>query len=176
MKRMVAVPLVGAGALFFLLGLLFFVGAGGVASRYVLAGIGLVSGAVLIGFGVRLFKQAEAASPEQVLADILELAQRRNGEVAEVEVGAALGRRAAIAPEVFGRLLAARLCDRQVKEGGTFYVFKGLQPRLFVRKCPYCGAEFSIASAATRCPTCGGPIETRAEGQALEGGEYRMDE
>ncbi len=173
MKRGIGVLLAVGGGALFLLGLLFVVGAKGEGSRYLVGAVGLAAGAVALGFGIRWFRAADADSPEQVLAELLAAAGRRNGELSELEIGAALGRRAALAAPILDTLVAQRLCERK----GSSYVFKDLQPRLFVRKCQYCGAETSIASQATRCPRCGGAIGTAAERRDVGAdGAYRMDE
>ncbi|HEY3452709.1 MAG TPA: hypothetical protein VGK67_40565 [Myxococcales bacterium] len=173
MKRGVGVVLAIGGGMLFLLGLLFVVGAAGQGSRYLVGAVGLGAGAVLLGFGIRWFRAADADAPEQILAELLAAAGRRNGELSEMEIGAALGKRAALAVPLLEKLVAQHLCERQ----GSAYVFKDLQPKLFVRKCQFCGAETSIASLATKCPRCGGDIDTRAERKDVgEGGVYRMDE
>jgi len=177
MKRGVAVLLAVGGGLLFLLGLLFVIGAAGRGSRYGVGVAGLGAGAVLLGFGVRWFRAADADSPEQILAELLEAARRRNGELSELEIGAALGRRAALAAPLLERLVAERLCVRKASGSGTAYVFADLQPRLFVRRCQYCGAETSIVSQAIKCPRCGGSVGTAAERREVgDEGAYRMDE
>lgn len=177
MKRLLSILFVLAGGVFFLLGLLFVVGAKGVASRMAIGVIGLGAGAVLVGFGIRWFRAADADSPEQVLADLLEAARRRNGELSQLEIGAALGRRAALAGPILDRLVADRLCERKPAGAGVSFVFKDLQPKLFVRKCSYCGAEASIVSELPKCTRCGAPVATSHERKDVgEDGAYRMDE
>lgn len=177
MKRLLAVIFVVAGVALFALGLLFFVGAKGQASRLGVAAVGLGAGAVLVGFGVRWFRAADADSPEQVLVELLDAARKANGELSELAIGAALGRRAPLAAPVLERLVAERLCERTSRDGGTWYLFKDLQPRLFVRRCEFCGAEMSIASRAVKCPRCGGAIGTGVAKRSPGGdGAYRMDE
>lgn len=176
MKRGLSVLLVVLGAVLFLFGLLFFVGAGGQGYRYAIAAVGLASGAVLIGFGIRWYRAAEADAPEQILAEILAAARKRNGELAEIELGVVLGRRAPRAAPVLAKIVAAGLCERRVKEGGTWYVIRDLQPRLFVRKCQFCGYELSIASEAQKCPRCGGAVASAVARRALSDDAYRMDD
>jgi Zn finger protein HypA/HybF involved in hydrogenase expression len=176
MKRALSVLLVVVGVALLLLGLIFFAGAAGLSSRYVFAAVSLAAGAALAGFGVRWFRAADADAPEQVLAEILEAARRRNGEVAELEVVAALGRRAPLAPPILEKLVQEKLCERKSREGATYYLFRDLQPRLFVRKCEFCAAEMSIASTATKCPRCGGAVASAVARRAVSDGAYRMDE
>lgn len=173
MKRGLGIVLALAGGVLFLFGLLFVVGAKGEGSRYAVGALGLGAGAVLLGFGIKWFRAADADSPAQILSELLAAAGKKNGELSELEIGAALGKRAALALPILDRLVAQRLCE---KKAGA-YVFKDLQPRLFVRKCQFCGAETSIASDATKCPRCGGDVGTTSERKDVGAeGAYRMDE
>lgn len=176
MKRLGAVVLVLLGTGLMLLGLLFLMGAAGRGHRYAVAAAGLCGGAVLVGAGVRLFKSAEAASPEQLRAEILALARRRSGELAWSDVEAALGRRARTARRALAALEEEGLCRWQDKAGASSWVFKDLQPRLLVVRCQYCQAELPLETEARQCPNCGGTLETRVERRSLSDGEYRMDE
>jgi hypothetical protein len=176
MKRVLAMLMCLAGGALFLLGLLFLVGAGGAGHRYAIAVVALGAGAALLGFGVRGFRAADADSPEQILAEVLELARHGNGEVSELEVCAALGRRASLVPPVLAKLVEEKLCERRAKDGSTFYLFADLQPRLFVKKCRYCGAELSIASQAPKCPRCGGELASAVARHAVSADAYKMDE
>jgi predicted RNA-binding Zn-ribbon protein involved in translation (DUF1610 family) len=177
MKRLGSLILTLVGIVLVLLGLLFLVGAAGKASRFVVAALSLGLGGVLVGSGARLFKQAEAASPGRLRSELLALARRRNGELSEADVLAALGPRAAGAAAVLAGLEAEGLCVGQRKDGAAYYVFASLQPRLTVRRCEYCKLEVSLAATETTCPHCGGSIKSQVESRSLSGGQvYRMDE
>ena len=121
MKRPIAVAMVVAGVGLSLLGILFLMGAAGKATRYLVAVLLLALGGVLAGLGVRMFKKADAASPEQLRAEILELARERNGEVSEGDVEAALGRRAAGAGAVLAGMEGEGLCTRRRTPEGSSY-------------------------------------------------------
>jgi Zn finger protein HypA/HybF involved in hydrogenase expression len=177
MRQLGSVLFVLLGVGLVLLGLLFLMAAGGRPYRYGVAVVCLALGGALAGLGVRLFKQAQAASPEQLRAEILALARARSGEVSEADLAAALGTRAERARPVLAALEGERRCQRHAREGATYYVFPELQPRLVVRRCEYCQAEVSIAEEATTCPRCGGTIKTQVERKSLSGGDaYSMDE
>jgi Zn finger protein HypA/HybF involved in hydrogenase expression len=177
MKRLSGALLTAAGVILILLGLLFLVGAGGQARRVVIGVVGLGLGGVAAGFGLRLVKQAAAASPEQVRAEILELARRRSGEIALTDVRAALGRRTDVAREVLEALVAEGACTRHARSGSEYFVFRDLQPRLMERYCEYCEAELPLNQELAKCPNCGGTLETRVASHSLgEGEAYHMDE
>lgn len=178
MKRVLGVLLVVLGVSLVLLGLVFIMGAAGKLHRYVVAVVCLGLGGASAGLGVRLFRQADAASPEQLRAEILALARREDGEVAAAEIAAALGRRAAAADAVMQDLVEQGVCERRSSRGGDDYVFAALQPRLMVRRCQFCEAELPLQGELTRCPGCGGTIATRRETRSVAGAAdvYRMDE
>ncbi|MEW6368306.1 MAG: hypothetical protein AB1714_27055 [Acidobacteriota bacterium] len=177
MKRIACILLVPVGIVSVALGLLFVVGAAGQAARYTVALLLLAAGAILIGVGLRLYKQAEAVSPERLRGEIMEVARRRNGEISWADVEAALGARARHATSVLDTMSAEGLCERLPRAGSWYYVFRDLQPRLAVRTCEYCGAEFRITDATTTCPSCGGQVKTRTEARSVGGADvYKMDE
>jgi predicted RNA-binding Zn-ribbon protein involved in translation (DUF1610 family) len=172
MKRFSGAAMTGAGVLLILLGLLFLVGAGGQTRRVVIGLVGLALGGVMAGSGVRLFKLADAESPEQLRAEILDLARRRNGEVAEDDLAAALGRRLDAARRVLDDLVRDGTCQQRNQGGSIFYIFKDLQPRLAHLVCDYCGAELPISADTDQCPSCGGTIKTRVARHGLSGDDY----
>jgi len=178
MKRLGAVLLTAAGVGLVVLGLLFLMAASGRASRYGVA-VGLLTvGGALAGVGVRLFKQAEASSPEQLRAEILALAKQRGGELGEADLGATLGPRAAGAAAVMAALEGERACRRLLDASGRpRWIFDELLPRLMVARCEYCKAEFPLNEDVKACPQCGGTLKTLLERRALgDEGAYRMDE
>jgi len=177
MKRVLGILLVLCGVSFVLLGLLFIVGAAGRTGRFVAAVVLLALGGAAAGVGVRLYKEAAADSPEQLRAEILDLARRRNGELAEADVAATLGRRAAGADAVLAAMVSEGICERRLAGGASYYLFSELQPRLLVRRCEFCQAELPLQQELTTCPGCGGTIKTQVESRSLAGGDhYRMDE
>jgi hypothetical protein len=40
-----------------------------------------------------------------------------------------------------------------------FYAFPGLEETKVVRRCAYCGNEFSVKTPLHKCPNCGGDLE-----------------
>lgn len=160
MKRLAAVACIVAGVMAAVLGLLFLVGFGGHLSRLVVAGVGLLSGAALIGLGVRWWKQAEAQSPEQLRKDILALAGRKGGSLTEAEIVAAMPDRAERAVQTLADLVRAGFCARRQVAGVTRYEFAELQATILLRKCSHCGWEAPLSSPVTACERCGAPIVT----------------
>lgn len=172
-----AVVVVAGGVLMILFGLLFLVGASGQARRVVIGIAGLGLGAVAAGCGVRALKLALAGSEERIRAQIMALAERHNGEISEEEIAAELGTRAKAAEKVLQGLLNSGICRRENHNGGVFYIFPKLQPRLLVRYCTYCKTEFDLTEDIDKCPNCAGPIETRVASFSMStGGYFHMDQ
>lgn len=164
--------LLGAFGVFLIaFGLLFLVGAGGQMRRVVIGCAGLGLGAVAVGFGVRNFKRADWWSPEQLRADILEAARHKNGELAMSDIEARLGRRVRVVEPVLERMGLDGVTERGHRDGERYYVFPHLQPRLMVRFCRYCDAEFPISEERNDCPNCGGVLETQVARRSISEGE-----
>lgn len=177
MKRIAAVLLIGFGILAVLFGLLFLVGSGGQATRLVIGAVALGIGAVCAGFGLRLIKQARAEDPRQLVAEIMALAKREDGEISEEEIVAALGERAHLTGEILGRMARSGVCKRTSDRRGVFYVFPELQPRLQVRRCEYCMADLPLNEEVSKCPNCGGEVRVKVERRSVAGEDvYGMDE
>ena len=166
--------LIGVAAI--LLGLLFLVGSGGLPHRFAVAVVGLLLGAVAVGWGLRVLRRARRRSPERLGAEILELARRRNGELSRADLVAALGERSRVAQPVIERMIGQRICLEQHKQGAVYYLFPELQPRLMVRRCAFCDAELPLAEQLAECPRCGGSVRTQVERRSLGGDSYNMDE
>ncbi len=177
MKRLGAVVLILLGVGLIGLGLLFAMAAGGGSHRLLIGVAALASGAVASGIGLRLYKQADAASPAQLRAEILELARRRNGEISQTDVQALLGRRSAGAAEVLAELVADKQCSRSVKDGTDYYLFADLQPRVMIRRCEFCRAQLPLSEELLSCPECGGTFDLKVERRSLSQDDaYSMDE
>jgi len=172
-----ATLLTACGIALIALGLLFLIGAGGQMRRVAVGGIGLAIGAIATGVGLRNYKQADLWSPEQVRADIMESARRKNGELAFSDIEARLGRRIRVARPVLEQMQAEGLSRRTGASGSDYFVFPHLQPRLTVRFCKYCDAEFPITEENDSCPNCGGVLETQVASRSLSEGEvFSMDD
>ncbi|MBW2527666.1 MAG: hypothetical protein JRI23_26020 [Deltaproteobacteria bacterium] len=176
MKKVSAIVLSALGIGGILMGLLFLVGSAGKGYRLAAAAVMLVVGAALTALGVRFGRQANAVTPERLRLELLALAKRSDGEVAEAEIAAAFGDRAVAASEELAAMVRAGICRERLAGGATYYLFPELQPRLVVRRCEYCQAELPLDDDVTECPRCGGTVDTRRETRAVSGDDlYSMD-
>jgi len=148
--------LVGLGS--GLLGLLFLVGYGGHLHRLVVGGIGLALCGVLLGVGIKFWKQAQARTPEQVRKDVLSLASKRGGSITEADVVAAISDRAEVATQALQDMVRVGICQPRWVEGVQRYEFPQLQAMVVVRRCSHCGWEAPLMSTQSTCSLCGAPI------------------
>ncbi len=169
--RVRAFLLAAFGVFLLLFGLLFLVGAGGQMRRVAIGFVGLSGGALATGFGIRNFKRAELWSPEQLRADILEVARRKNGEVSMSDIEARLDRRVRVVGPVLEKMGLEGVTREGTRDGGRYFVFPHLQPRLMIRFCRYCDAEFPVSNESDSCPNCGGTLETRVATRSISEGE-----
>ena len=177
MKRLGQVLLVVFGVAAILFGLLFVLGSAGKIHRFVVAGVSMALGAVMAGFGIRAYKRAGMTLPGYIRAEILDLANRHNGEISEADIQAKLGQRFEHAEEVLKTLRLENICKLQKEKGEIYYVFTDMLPRLTVRRCEFCGAELPLDEELSACPNCGGAIATAVEQLSVGKDEfYSMDE
>lgn len=177
MKHLFAIVLVVVGILAALLGILFLIGAAGQTGRYLVSLASLVTAAVTLGFGLLLFRQAKRLDPELIRAEILELAQKKNGELSQQDIQALLAKRFDAAAPVLLQMQQRGVCQMASKDGVTYYNFLSLQPRLTIRRCEFCQAELPLAATLVSCPQCGGTVTTEVQQVSLSNSKlYGMDE
>lgn len=119
----------------------------------------LVIGAGLAGWAGFRWRQARALSPGVLDDRIVALADRQDAEVTLAEVVSSLAVPDEAARAALARLEANGLCHQERREGRTFYVFPGLKESQVVRRCAYCGSEYSVREPLHKCPNCGGTLE-----------------
>jgi Zn finger protein HypA/HybF involved in hydrogenase expression len=176
MTRLFHAALVLVGVLFAALGLLFLVASAGSGRRLAVAVAALGVGGVLAGLGVRGLKALARSAPEAVRAEILAEAGRRSGSLSATEIAALLGERGQVGRDVLAALEAEGVCRRHWEQDAELYLFPGMQPRLAVRRCDYCGSELPLDDETSSCPKCGGTVKTAAERLSVRRDDaYRMD-
>jgi len=80
-----------------------------------------------------------------------------------VPVPRLLGMDRSAALEALALLEGRGQCYPEPREGREFYVFPGLEETKVVRRCAYCGNEFSVKTPLHKCPDCGGELELARE-------------
>ena len=119
---------------------------------------------LLIGSGLAAWaglrwRRARELAPDVLDDRITELAAAHDAELSLAQVISALEVPDDAARAALARLEANGLCQREQREKGTVYVFPGLKERKVVRRCSYCGNEYSVREPLHKCPNCGGSLE-----------------
>lgn len=142
------------------LGLLFLCAATRESGRLPLSLILLVMGGVLAAWSALTWRRGQQLEPERLADSILNLVRASGGsETTLAEVVAELNVPTEAAQRALSVLQGRGECRRERRAGKDLYVFPGLMERKVVRRCPYCGSEFSVKTPLYQCPNCGGQLE-----------------
>jgi hypothetical protein len=118
----------------------------------------IVGGGLAAWAGAR-WRRARQLSPEVLDDRITILAADYDGELSLAQVVSALKVPDEAAKSALARLEADGLCAQEHRNGRILYVFPGLEERKVVRRCSYCGSEYSVREPLTKCANCGGTLE-----------------
>jgi hypothetical protein len=142
------------------LGLIFLVGSQGKAVNAATGVVMLVLGLAAGGLAVWKLGQAMAATPDRLDERVLNLAAMSSGDITVGEAAGALSIPVAEAEASLARLVGRNLATLRTRpDGQAAYVFAGLTDVRKVKKCPYCGGEYSLRDPKHTCPTCGANLE-----------------
>ncbi|MBN1259193.1 MAG: hypothetical protein JXB35_00795 [Anaerolineae bacterium] len=158
MKRTWVTIILIVSALLLGLGLLFLCAAIREPRRLPLTMILLGLGGAGAFWSGRTLQRLRSQTPEVLAERITALARAGNAEVTLPQIVAELTVPHDAAIAALNTLERRGECQRDVREDREVYVFPGLQPSLVVRRCPYCGSEFSVKQALYKCPQCGGDL------------------
>ena len=140
-------------------GLIFLLGSQG-KGAIILTGLVLLGGgAILVVLSANRLRRLARLNPDQLATDTVELARTLGGEVTVAQVQAEFDVPRELAAQVLERLRGEGACQVEHRDERTVYLFKSFMPSKAVKRCPYCGAEFSIKNPVRKCPNCGGALE-----------------
>ena len=159
MKKILAVIALLISLPLLTLGVLFLIAAVANPQRILVASVLLVAGALPLTWGLLTLRRQAQISPEALAAGAVELARRLGGEVTVAQMQAEFRIPAEQALETLEKLRSAGQAQLEQRPGRAVYIFRGLQPSLVTRRCPYCGASFSVREALRQCPNCGAALE-----------------
>jgi DNA-directed RNA polymerase subunit RPC12/RpoP len=147
------------GALFLAVGLIFLCAAVDKPARLPISLALMVAGAGLAAWAGLRLRRVHQLSPAVLDDRIVGLAGRHDAEITLAQVVDELR-----VPDEAGRAALARLeanglSHQEHREGRTVYVFSGLVESKVVRRCVYCGNEYSVREPLHKCPNCGGRLE-----------------
>lgn len=148
-----------AGVLFLAGGLIFLCAAVQNMARLPISLALLVIGGGLAGWAGTRWQRARRSSPGVLGERIVELAQKQDAEVTLAQVIGELNVSDDAARAALAHLEANELAYQDRREDRTFYIFPGLKESKVVRRCVYCGNEYSVREPLHKCPNCGGRLE-----------------
>jgi Zn finger protein HypA/HybF involved in hydrogenase expression len=165
MNRTLAIIAIVVAAVLLALGMLFLCAATQEPARLLVAAPLLVAGVGSAAWGGIMLRGARNLDPENLSDRITQLARKGNAEVTLAQVVAELGVPDETAVAALNLLERRGQCRREHvgEDAREVYVFPGLKPSLVERRCPYCGAEFSVKEAVYKCPNCGGDLRLERE-------------
>ena len=147
------------GVLFLAGGLIFLCAAVQNPARWPVAGVLLLIGGGLAAWAGARWRRAGEIAPDVLDDRITGLADRYDAEVTLAQVVSELKVPDDAARAALARLEANGLCHQERREGKAVYVFPGLKDSKVVRRCVYCGNEYSVREPLHKCPNCGGQLE-----------------
>jgi hypothetical protein len=147
------------GVVFLAGGLIFLCAAVQNSARWPVALVLLVIGGGLAAWAGTRWRRARELAPDVLDDRITGLADRYDAEITVAQIVSELK-----VPDEAARLALARLesngiCHPERREGKTVYLFPGLKESKVVRRCVYCGNEYSVREPLHKCPNCGGQLE-----------------
>lgn len=147
------------GVLFLAGGLIFLCAATQNTARLPIALALLIVGGGLAAWAGTRWRRARQLSPDVLDDRITGLAASHDAEITLAQVVSALGVPDDAARAALARLEANGLCHQERREGRMIYVFPGLTESKVVRRCSYCGNQYSVREPLHKCPNCGGNLE-----------------
>jgi hypothetical protein len=160
MNRTAAIGVLAISVVLLAVGLLFLCAASRQPTRLFLAIALLVIGGGLAAWSGLALRRLRELDPEHLSDRITALAGA--GGQAEVTLSQAvadLNVPDEALLEALALLESQGQCYRDNREGREVYVFPGLKETKMVRRCAYCGNEFSVKTPLHKCPNCGGDLE-----------------
>jgi hypothetical protein len=159
MKKLGPTLAVIASVTLLLLGIIFLIGASTQSGRIFTAAVFLVLGGAALVWGALRLRRLAEISPEALATGIVDLARRLNGEVTVSQVQAEFSIPRDMALGALETLRGRGDSQRERRGDHYAYIFKGVMPAKAIKRCPYCGSEFSVKSPMRECSNCGAALE-----------------
>jgi hypothetical protein len=147
------------GVLFLSTGLIFLCAAVQSPARLPISAALLILGGGLAAWAGLRWRRARQLAPDLLDGRITDLAAAHDAEITLAQAMSSLDVPGDVARAALARLEADGLCYQERREETTVYVFPGLKESQVVRRCTYCGNEYSVREPLHKCPNCGGGVE-----------------
>jgi hypothetical protein len=141
------------------LGVVFLIAAMTNPGRILVALAFLVFGGALLIAGAMSLRRAAEISPEALATGIVDLARRLDGEATVAQVQSEFRIPQSMALGALEKLRGGGDAQRERRGDHWVYIFKSVMPAKAIKRCPYCGTEYSIKSAIRECTNCGASVE-----------------
>jgi hypothetical protein len=164
MKQVLIVIAFLVAVLVLAVGLLFLCAATKQPSRLWLALALIVIGGAVAAWSGLTWRRTSELRPGRLADRITELV-RRSGQ-AEVTLAQVVGQLQVptdAALDALALLKERGLAHLERRGDKEVYLFPGLVESKVMRRCPYCGNEYSIREPLHKCPNCGGTLEVVKE-------------
>jgi hypothetical protein len=160
MKRTILIAAFVVSVVLLVLGLIFLCAATREPGRLPLSLLLLVIGGGLAAWSALTWRRGQQLEPERLADSIIDLVRARGStEVSLAQIVAELNVPTDAAQQALGVLEQRGECRRERGPEKDLYVFPGLMEVKVVRRCAYCGSEFSVKQPLHKCPNCGGELE-----------------
>lgn len=153
------IAIFGVGGVFLAGGLIFLCAAVQNAARFPIALALLVVGGGLAAWAGLRWRRARELAPDIVDGRVIDLATGHDAELTLARIVGELGVPENAARAALARLETKGFCHQEYREGKSVYVFPGLMDSKVVRRCAFCGSEFSVREPLHKCSNCGGTLE-----------------
>ncbi len=164
MKRTILIAAFVVAVVLLAVGLLFLCAATREPGRLPLSVILIVIGGGVAAWSALTWRREQQLEPERLADSIIDLARASGGaEVSLAQIVAELNVPTDAAQRALGVLERRGESQRERGPDKDLYVFPGLKEVKVVRRCAYCGSEFSVKKPLHKCPNCGGELELMRE-------------
>jgi predicted Zn-ribbon and HTH transcriptional regulator len=160
MKRTILLIAFGISGILLALGFIFLCAATREPARLPLSLLLLIGGGGVAAWSALTWRRDQQLEPERLADSIIDLARASGGaEVTVAQIVAELNVPTEATQRALGVLERRGEGRRERRAGKDLYVFPGLAEVKVVRRCAYCGSEFSVKKPLHKCPNCGGELE-----------------
>ena len=98
--------------------------------------------------------------PKRIEAEVIRIAEQRNGKVTSADVIAALDVPQLTVQQCFSSMVSRKMCRPKAEGTTTYYIFENYLPTKELCLCPFCETEFPKGETGD-CPNCGGKITSK---------------
>ena len=160
MKRTILIAAFVVSVVLLALGLIFLCAATREPGRLPLSVILLAIGGGVAAWSAFTWRRDQQLEPERLADSIIDLVRTRGeAEVSLAQIVSELNVPTDAAQRALGVLERRGESRRERGPDKDLYVFPGLIEVKVVRRCAYCGSEFSVKKPLHKCPNCGGELK-----------------